>query len=235
MRHSSDIDQIAAALATALPAIVPPKRTKTGRTSTGEEYLYAELADDLNAAKRPLAKVGIVIMQESIATSAAVVTTTRLQHNSGQYFETEPLELPLLCNMSAPEIGALITYGRRYQLEGVLGMSAQHDSDAASAAVPPSGRGISTAPASPGSTAPAAPRPAPPHQRKGAAGADAGDRKPSGTQRSMITARFKKLGLEGAALDDFMRAAIGKAPATYEQASALITALDAEIARGGGE
>lgn len=133
MRTSAEIDQIAPALVAAIAAIPPVRRTRKGISAvTGEVYWYADLADDLDVARGPLAEHDIVAMQESITTATHVSTMTRLQHSSGQFIETELLSLERL-GLTAQDTGMLITFGRRYQVEGVLSMSAQHDDDAAAA------------------------------------------------------------------------------------------------------
>lgn len=235
MRHSSEIDLIAPALVKALPKIEPPIRSRTGYTTDGDPYQYADLADDIAAAKGPLSENGIVVMQESITTPSAVITTTRLQHESGQWFETEPLELPRIEPSSVHEAGGLITYGRRYQYEGVLGMSAQHDSDAASARNPQA-RG--TRPASPqaGDTSDgpaAAVSPSSAARSRGAAGPSGAkdkERKPTQAQTGGIRRRLEKLGWDDAFTDAFVTEQIGKAVATtFDEASKLLDALEAQI------
>lgn len=234
MRHSSEIDLIAPALVRALPKIDPPARTRTGYTADGDPYQYADLADVLAAAKGPLAENGIVLMQESVTTAIAVTTTTLLLHESGQFYESEPLELPRKDD-SVHEAGGLITYGRRYQAEGMLGMSAQHDSDAASAASPQA-RG--TRPASPqaGDTSDgpaAAVSPSSAARSRGAAGPSGAkdkERKPTQAQTAGIRRRLEKLGWDDAFTDAFVTEQIGKTTATtFDEASKLIDALEAQI------
>lgn len=236
MRTSAEIDLIAPALVKALANIVPPTRTKVGRASDGSTYLYADLADVLAAAKAPLATFELVIMQESITTPSAVITMSRLQHSSGQFFESEPLELPRLGEMSAQETGTLITYGRRYQAEGLLGMSATHDSDAASAAASSPLKAAADPGVSAGQPGPEASSPkASPRPRGGASGPGkpaAKPKPPSGAQIAGIKNRIAELGWAHDRAEKFTGELLkfrGKAITTNDQASALIDALEREI------
>jgi hypothetical protein len=132
MRTSGEIDKIAPAFVAAVAEIQPPKRSRPGTADDGTEYFYADITDDLDAARPVLAKYELAIIQEVVTQPTKVIVTTRAQHASGQFMETEPLELER-AGVTARETGGLISYGRRYQLEPFLSMSAQHDDDAAAA------------------------------------------------------------------------------------------------------
>ena len=132
MRTSAEIDKIAPAFVAAVAEIQQPKRSRPGIADDGTEYWYADITDLLDAARPVLAPHELAIIQEVVTQPTKVIVTTRLQHGSGQFFETEPLELER-AGVTARETGGLISYGRRYQLEPFLSMSAQHDDDAAAA------------------------------------------------------------------------------------------------------
>jgi len=132
MRTSAEIDKVAPALVAAIAEIPSPKRTREGIAENGEVYYYADITDDLDAARPVLAKHDLAIMQEVVTQATKVIVTTRAQHGSGQFMETEPLELER-AGVQARETGGLISYGRRYQLEPFLCMSAQYDDDALAA------------------------------------------------------------------------------------------------------
>lgn len=132
MRTSPEIDKIAPELVAALAEVPAVNRTRRGIAASGDEYLYADLADDLAALKPALAAHDIAVLQESITTPSSVRTITRFLHGSGQFMETGSLVLELL-SVGVQDVGGIIQYGRRYQLEAFAGMSAQHDDDAAAA------------------------------------------------------------------------------------------------------
>ena len=110
--------------------------TKSGGSYS---YRYATLPGILQSVRPVLRKHGLVIIQNaSEGKYDAVVISTMLVHESGEFFAFEGLPMPL--GSTAQETGSAITYGRRYQLLAVLGLAADDDDDGASAA-PRSGFG----------------------------------------------------------------------------------------------
>lgn len=81
---------------------------------------------------------------------------------------------------------------------------------------------------------PAAAQSAVPQRRRGAAGTGARpeDRKPTQRQVAGIRSRLERLGLDDVQADAFVTKAIGHTPAaTFDEASRLLDALEAEIAK----
>jgi len=137
MKISDKIDLLATALIKARTNIPTFKKEKQGYG-----YRYVELSVILDGIIIPLAKEGLVIIQ-SCSTSdedaefpaqknKGVTITTRLQHASGQYIQSE-LQMPISSMKGsnlAQELGAAITYGRRYSLTALLCLSTEEDVDA---------------------------------------------------------------------------------------------------------
>ena len=98
----------------------------------GYGYKYASLDDVLNASKPILNKNGCCIIQGVGYIQNGISITTRILHLSGEYIE-DTLGLPLtemkgVNNTQA--MGASITYGKRYGLSAILGISTDEDIDA---------------------------------------------------------------------------------------------------------
>jgi hypothetical protein len=130
MRHSEDIGKIAEALAKAQPEFVMPsknQKVKYGQT----EFWYADLTACLEAVTGPLNKNGIAIIQPFDIEDDNLFIYTRLIHSSGQWLESC---YPAKIVGKHQDMGAAITYGRRYSLCGITGLSADDDKDGADAA-----------------------------------------------------------------------------------------------------
>lgn len=126
MRTSDQIDQLVIGLHGFHGAITPPKKNKTGDAGT-YTYEYADLASLLDHCKPALQANGLIF------TSAGL--TSRIVHKSGQWIETDfPCDIE---GLPPQKIGAAFSYGRRYCLQGLLGLAADEDTDAADVPAPP--------------------------------------------------------------------------------------------------
>ena len=56
------------------------------------------------------------------------MSITLLLHESGEWIETEPLQMKLEKN-TPQGVGSAVTYGRRYQISSVLGLASEEDDD----------------------------------------------------------------------------------------------------------
>ena len=97
-------------------------------------YKYADLASCLAAVKKPLADNGLSVSQiVSQDRDGKQVLVTLLMHKSGQWLKSIfALENVVMkqCN-SLQQLGAGITYARRYALSAIVGLT-QEDDDAQS-------------------------------------------------------------------------------------------------------
>lgn len=123
MRTSEQLDKIAAALLAFQKEVEPPTKTKENPYF---KSMYADLCS-LFAHCKPL-------MQKNGLLFTSVGLTSRLMHSSGQWIEGD-----FTCEMhglSAQQVGSAMTYGRRYNFQGLLGINAEEDDDGASASKP---------------------------------------------------------------------------------------------------
>lgn len=127
MRTSEKVDLITKALLEFQAQIETPKKNETGKVEKGGvlqyEYDYASLPHLLGHCKDGLIKNGLVF--------TSVGLTSRIMHTSGQWIEGDfPCEIH---GLSAQQVGSVETYGRRYSFQGLLGICAEEDDDAAKA------------------------------------------------------------------------------------------------------
>jgi hypothetical protein len=89
---------------------------------------YAPLNDILNLVRPVLSKHGLSIVQAPSGDGENIIIFTTLIHSSGEWIEFEPLTLKA-DKVTAQGAGSAITYGRRYALSAVLGISSEDDDD----------------------------------------------------------------------------------------------------------
>lgn len=127
MNTSENINELATALAAAQGEL-----EDAGRDKKGYGYSYADLAQVLQLARPVLSKHGLSVIQMPHNEDGGIALTTRLCHSSGQWIE-DTLVLPAEQGKGmsvAQSIGSVITYGRRYTLTAMVGIT-QEDNDAA--------------------------------------------------------------------------------------------------------
>jgi ERF superfamily len=135
---SDSINELAAALAKAQARI--EGATKDGLNPHFRSR-YATLASVWDAARAPLGENGLSVVQGTSADGATVKITTLLLHASGQWIEDV---LTLTAQQDTPQgVGSAISYGRRYGLSAMVGVTADSDDDAEAA----QGRGVQKQPA----------------------------------------------------------------------------------------
>ena len=130
-RTSTEVVEIAAALVLAqseFGAAIKDSANPAYRSK------YADLSSCIDATQKALNKHGIALMQAPQLDGQMVTITTRLQHKSGQWYESD-LTLPAVQRerFDAQSVGSAITYGRRYSLQAILNLAtADDDGNAAS-------------------------------------------------------------------------------------------------------
>jgi hypothetical protein len=140
MKRSEPINELAAALSKAQKQFEAAERAHvakvTSKKGEGSSYTfnYADLQAYLDVCREPLADNGLSFVQEPTCKGNIVSVTTLLMHSSGQWLESEPLELVLTGETLTPQvIGSGITYARRYSLSALTGMASEQDDDGNSA------------------------------------------------------------------------------------------------------
>src|SRR5690606_2675793 len=138
-RSSEQFELIAAALAKAQGAIVNPLKDKTAQVQTKSggaySYSYADLATVLDVVRKPFSDNELALVQcPRLERDGLLHVETRLIHSSGQW---------IACTLQGrvtdarpQDVGAAITYLRRYGLIALAGMAAEDDDDAQRTARP---------------------------------------------------------------------------------------------------
>lgn len=126
VRTSESLDKIIPALLKAAENI---HHAEKDAQNTHTKNSYATIASVIEATKKPLLDNKILLIQ--LPTSKSL--TTRLQHDSGQFYEVE-MDL-LLPKADMQGLGSAITYARRYSITSMLNMS-QVDDDGLDASRP---------------------------------------------------------------------------------------------------
>lgn len=88
-------------------------------------YRYASLAQIMKAVREVLGRHGFAISQEVYTDGDEVFVVTKLIHVGGAVFETRPMSMRF--KPDPQHLGSLVTYMRRYQLVGVLGLAVEDD------------------------------------------------------------------------------------------------------------
>lgn len=135
IRSSDQTDQLATALAQFQSEMrsVPKTHRATVPTKSGSEYsyVYADLADTVEAAAPLLSARGLSVTQAPGWVDGTDVLTTRVMHSSGQWVEGT---MRLFLSKEDPQShGSALTYARRYAYCAALGIVADEDDDGASA------------------------------------------------------------------------------------------------------
>ena len=123
MKRSETIGKLAEALCKAQAEFSP---AAFDRENPYFKSRYATLASVFEAAK-PAFKNGLSVTQSIETHEGKVIINTILMHVSGEWIETEIAMKP---KTDGPQdVGSAGTYGRRYALASILGLSSVEDDD----------------------------------------------------------------------------------------------------------
>lgn len=125
MNKSESIKNIAIALSKFQGEVQNPKNTADNPYFNSK---YAPLSDVLNIVRPILSKYGLSVLQSPSSDAQNIIISTMLMHESGEWIELEPLTLKA-DKQTAQGTGSAITYGRRYALSAILGISSEDDDD----------------------------------------------------------------------------------------------------------
>ncbi len=126
---SPEIDKLAEALAKVQGEYegVDKNQANTFYGKNGKPT-YADLHQVQKIVFPIISKNGLSVSQGNEVVQGAVVVTTLLMHNSGQWLRSK-IKLPLeKGKITSQGVGACVTYGRRYGLSAIVG-TAQYDAD----------------------------------------------------------------------------------------------------------
>jgi len=125
VNKSESIKNLAKALADFQGEVQNPKNTADNPFFKSK---YAPLQDILTLVRPIMAKHGLSILQSPSGDGKTITISTVLMHSSGEWIEPDPLVLQAE-KATAQGAGSAITYGRRYALSAILGISSEDDDD----------------------------------------------------------------------------------------------------------
>lgn len=131
MKTSEQINEVAAALALAQAAMRPAIKDAMNPAFRSK---YADLAAVWDAAREPLTKQGLAVVQDVTMDEGGIAVTTRLLHKSGQWMEFGPLVVPL-SKRDAHGVGSATSYAKRYSFSACVGIATADQDDDGNAAV----------------------------------------------------------------------------------------------------
>ena len=116
-------------IAKLLPALIKARgeMTKVIKDATNPHFKskYADLAGCLEACEPALGKYGLAVLQTTRWADGVLTLDTVLAHDSGEWISSE---YPVLCQYTRPqEIGAGLTYARRYSYLAITGRAPEDD------------------------------------------------------------------------------------------------------------
>jgi len=128
---SPDLAELGAALAKAQGELRNVGKDKTAKAGS-YTYNYADIADGLDVVRPVLSKHGLCLIQTTSLEGGVILLHTRLLHSSGQWIEGT---FPVCAPGKAQEVGAALTYARRYAAFSIVGVAGtEEDQDGANAA-----------------------------------------------------------------------------------------------------
>lgn len=141
MRRSEEVNELVTALSAFQGQIESTKKDAKAAITATREYKYSTLGSLWDAIREHLSKNGLSIVQgfeevpiENLGRILRIETI--LFHKSGQFISSA-LDMTIV-QITAQAIGSLVTYGRRYSLGAILGLSPDDDDDGV-AAMPKTG------------------------------------------------------------------------------------------------
>jgi hypothetical protein len=122
------VTKLAEALSKAQSQLQPLIKTKTV-DSGSFKYMYADLADVIENAKKALSENGLSFIQKlDFHPNGQLCLETVLMHASGESVSSfYPLPDPK--SIKPQDFGKLLTYSRRYALSAILGIASEDDTD----------------------------------------------------------------------------------------------------------
>lgn len=119
---SESIKELAAALSKVQREIKPAIKKHTNPFYNSK---YADLEDCWDAAREPLTKNGLAVIQTIDATEGGHYLVTTLAHTSGEWIESR---IKINPDKNTPQaIGSSITYLRRYTFSAIIGVTTEDD------------------------------------------------------------------------------------------------------------
>jgi len=125
MKTSESIANIAAALVGFQSEVANPEKKGINPHFKSK---YAELDEIINTIRPTLEKNGLAFIQNPIHEDGKVGVYTLLIHKSGEFIQFDPVMIPLQ-KATPHQVGAALTYAKRYSLGAALGLATEEDKD----------------------------------------------------------------------------------------------------------
>lgn len=122
MNHSESLTKLATALVKCQAMLQPAEKSSLNPFFKSK---YADLSAVWDAAREPLTKNGLSVVQLPGFENGVVTLTTVLLHESGEWLSA-PAGAPI-AKADAQGVGSCISYLRRYALASVVGIVAEDD------------------------------------------------------------------------------------------------------------
>ncbi len=160
MIHSESIAKLGEALSKAQGAI---KGAKKDSTNPHFKSQYADLESTWDACREPLSKNGLSIVQLPYSTEGKIGVTTMLLHESGEWIRGA-VDVMMAQITNPQNAGSILTYLRRYSLQGAVGIAPEDDDGNAASGnkTAPVARKVEAAVVDPAGPSPAVETQAPP-------------------------------------------------------------------------
>jgi len=126
MKHSESVANIAAALCKFQASVTNPKKESINPHFKSK---YADLDAIINAIRPTLKECGLAFIQNPVTDqNGNIGVYTMILHESGEFIEFDPVYIPV--GKATPhQVGAAMTYARRYSLGAALGIATDEDDD----------------------------------------------------------------------------------------------------------
>lgn len=125
MKSSESIANIAAALVQFQGEVANPEKKGVNPHFKSK---YAELDEIINTIRPTLLKHGLSFVQNPVHEDGKVGVYTLLIHKSGEFIQFDPVMIPLQ-KATPHQVGAALTYAKRYSLGAALGLATEEDTD----------------------------------------------------------------------------------------------------------
>jgi hypothetical protein len=129
IREFGDTARLYDALAAAQGSFPVIPKLHKAKIKAGFEYNYADIADVLAAVRPALSANGLAILQMPHPVGDRIMLVTRLAHKTGAWIESDYPVAGIAGGINHQTIGGALTYGKRYSLCAMLGVSAEDDLD----------------------------------------------------------------------------------------------------------
>ncbi len=125
MRTSPEINELAKAMSLAQAAMKPALKDSTNPHFKSR---YSDLTSIWESIRAPLTSNGLTVWQDVTVAEGAIMVTTRIVHQSGQYCEFGPFPI-IPKDKTAHSFGSAVSYAKRYSLSAALGIVSDEDDD----------------------------------------------------------------------------------------------------------